>query len=242
MTVNHHRHLPYLQLAQVSYKREILHHDERILHTAVRVALPSMALPRKDRTPRDEGIIKLVLFFIRNVAVITHPPSLPLDDDEAEISRSSTIEAFHAQDILHLLLTVSSTMEDDFTTQDVTVLEILFHLLKGISAEKLFLEQAQLDKAQNDKLRSLISREKAMIAGYAKYAPTRHNRFGTMVWVKRDDEKVSVISGQQGLGDAQSSLVKMDTSKKWNKPRRQAKPDAESPQVNNFEAASDITY
>src|SRR5690349_7554120 len=53
MTVNHHRHIPVLQLAQLAYKRAIINFDGApILHTAVRVALPSMAMPIGERTPR----------------------------------------------------------------------------------------------------------------------------------------------------------------------------------------------
>jgi replication fork protection complex subunit Tof1/Swi1 len=58
MTVNHHRHIPYLQIAQLAYKRSIINFDgARILHTAVRCALPSMAKDIGDRSTRDEGII-----------------------------------------------------------------------------------------------------------------------------------------------------------------------------------------
>lgn len=60
MTVNHHRHVPYLEIAQLGYKRSIINFDgARILHTAVRCALPSMAQAMSDRSTRDEGIIKL---------------------------------------------------------------------------------------------------------------------------------------------------------------------------------------
>ena len=111
MTVNHHRHIPYLQLAQLGYKRSIINYDgARILHTAIRCALPSMAEDVGDRSTRDEGIIKLLLYFLRNVALIAPPPNVQYEGDEAEVSRSATIGAFEYQDVFHLLLTVSSTM------------------------------------------------------------------------------------------------------------------------------------
>lgn len=232
MKVNHHRHLPYLQLAQVGYKRDILHYDRaKILRTVVRIGLPSMAQPRDERSPRDEGIIRLVLYFIRNIAMVSQPTNLPIDGDDAEVSRSATIEAFHDQDIFQLLLAVSSSMGDEFTTQDVVVLEVLFHLLKGVDAEKLFMEEERLATANADELRGLIQKEKAMLAGYARHAPTRHNRFGTMIWVKRDDERVSTVVGQDVLGNAQRSLHKMDKTKKWNKPKHRGPKLEESEQV-----------
>lgn len=220
-TVNHHRHGPYIQLAQIGYKRAILQFDrDRTLQTAVKIALPSMAVSLRERTPRDEGIIRIALYFIRNIAMLAPPNSAPMDIDEAEVSRSATIDTFQEQDIFQVILSVASSIGEDFVTQDVIILEILFFLLKGIDAEKLFLEDKQLSSKNAGELKSLMQKEKAMLAGYARTAPTRHNRFGTMIWVKRDDEKVTTISGQDVLGKAQASMQKMDQTKKWNKPRR----------------------
>ncbi|KAH3946459.1 topoisomerase 1-associated factor 1 [Parastagonospora nodorum] len=223
-TVNHHRHGPYIQLAQIGYKRAVLQFDrDRTLQTAVKIALPSMAVPLRERTPRDEGIIRIALYFIRNIAMLSPPTSAPMDIDEAEVSRSATIDTFHEQDIFQVLLSVASSIGEDFVAQDVIVLEILFFLLKGIDAEKLFMEDKKLGTKNADELKNLMQKEKAMLAGYARNAPTRHNRFGTMIWVKRDDEKVTTISGQDVLGKAQASMQKMDQTKKWNKPRRPGK-------------------
>lgn len=224
MTVNHHRHIPYLQLAQTSYKRSILEHESAsILRTAVRVGLPSMALPMGERGSRDEGIIKLLLYFFRNVAMISPPQNLPHEGKENEVSRSATIEAFHRQDVLALLLTISSNMGEDFSTQDTVVMEVLFHLLKGVDVEKLFMDKKQLKSKNNDELKSLLAQEAGMHRSYAKNAPTRHNRFGTMIWVKRDDARMSTVSGQDVLKNGQQTLSKMDQTKKWNKPKQRIK-------------------
>lgn len=221
MTVNHHRHVPFLQLAQLGYKRSIINFDgARILHTAVRVALPSMAEAQSERSTRDVGIIKLVLYFLRNIAMIAPPPNVEYDGDEAEISRSATIDAFDYQDIFQLLLTMSSTMGEDFSLQDVTVMEVIFHLVKGVDIEKLFMNEEQLDNRKVDELVGLRNQEAGMKRSYARTAPTRHNRFGTMIWVKRDDAKVSNVSGQDALLDGGRSLAKMDKAKKFNPPRR----------------------
>ncbi|KAK0508657.1 hypothetical protein JMJ35_008933 [Cladonia borealis] len=224
MTVNHHRHVPYLQLAQTSYKRSILEHESgAILRTVVRIGLPSIALPMGERSPRDEGIIKLLLYFFRNVAMISPPPNVPYEGKEGEISRSATIEAFHRQDVLALLLTISSNMGEDFNMQDTVIMEVLFHLLKGVDVEKLFMNNEQLRSKNTDELKSLLAQEAGMHRSYARNAPTRHNRFGTMIWVKRDDAKVSTVSGQDVLKNGQQTLSKMDQSKKWNKPKQRSK-------------------
>ncbi|KAG8530037.1 uncharacterized protein KY384_005519 [Bacidia gigantensis] len=226
MTVNHHRHMNFLQQAQASYKRSILQHGSgQILRIAVRTGLPSIALSIGERSPRDEGIIKLILYFFRNITLISSQNAAK-EDSETEITRSSTAEAFHRQDVLALLLTLSSNIGQDFTTQDTVLMEVLFHLLRGVDVEKLFMDSSQLSLKNSDELKTLLSREANMHRSYLKTAPTRHNRFGTMIWVKRDGEgRHSTVSGQDVLKSGQRTLTKMDQTKKWNKPKQRAKDD-----------------
>ena len=231
MTVNHHRHVPYLQLAQASYKEAILGHDSHcILRTSVRIGLPSIALPMGNRRSRDEGIIRLLLYFFRNIALISPPLNLPIDGKESDVSRAATINAFHQQDVLALLLTISSNMGEDFNTQDVVIMEVLFYLLKGVDVEKLFMGQEQLSAQNTDELKGLLAKEAGMHRDYARNAPTRHNRFGTMIWVKRDDSRMSTVSGQDSLTNSQKTLSKMDSTKKWNKPKQRMKDAEQNPE------------
>lgn len=221
MTVNHHRHMPVLELAQVAYKRAVINFDgARILHTAVRSALPSIAMPIGDRTQRDQGIIKLMLFFLRNIAAIAPPPDAKYDGDESQISRSATIDAFSYQDIFHVLLMLASNMGEDFRTEDTTVMEVIFHLVKRVSINKMFMNEKQLHRAKADELSDLMQKEKAMLNSYNR--PTRHNRFGTMIWVKREDGKMSTLTGQDALVDAAARARKMDSTKTF-KPARRGK-------------------
>jgi replication fork protection complex subunit Tof1/Swi1 len=220
MTVHHHKHLPYLKHAQVEYKRAILQHESRkILRQIIRVALQPMSEPKNERSIRDDGIIRLMLYALRNITMISQPRDVPSDGDEAEISRSTTIDAFHSQDVLQLILTIASSMGEEFVVQDVVVLEFLFHLLKGIDPTKLFKKDDEVTQTKTLELRNLLSKEKAMLAGYKKHAPTRHNRFGTMVWLKKDDERVSTLSGQAVISGPNRGLSYLDKAKKWNKPR-----------------------
>ncbi|KAL2256702.1 hypothetical protein VTK26DRAFT_1258 [Humicola hyalothermophila] len=229
MTVNHHRHMPVLQLAQVGYKRAIINFDAApILSTAVRVALPAMALPVGERSARDQGIIKLILFFLRNIAMITPPPGVKYEGDETQISRSALIDAFSYQDIFLTLLTIASNMGGDFRNEDVIVAEIIFHIVKRVDPGKLFVSEKKLDKIRADELAAAMSKEAAMLRSYNKKAPTRHSRFGTMIWVKRESGKVSTVSGQDALLDPATRLRKMDSTKSFKPPRRARKEDTES--------------
>ncbi|KAL4869353.1 hypothetical protein BDV12DRAFT_167981 [Aspergillus spectabilis] len=224
MTVNHHRHIPYLQQAHVSYKRGIINNGScGLLRCVIRIGLPSMAIPRPERTARDEGILKLMLYLLRNITIISANARLAAEGEEEETSRSATINAFHDQDVFALLLTMCSNVSEDFNMLDIPLLETLFHIVKGVSAEKLFMDDAQRSAKRTDELNDLLQQESSLRREYAKNAPTRHGRFGTMIWVKRDDAKVSTVSGQDVLKDGQTTLYKMDQTKKWNKPRTRRK-------------------
>lgn len=234
MTVNHHRHTPYIQQAQVHYKRGILKYGgPNLLRAIIRIALPSMAIPRSEREGRDEGILKLMLYFLRNITIIATNSRLAADGEEEETSRSATIDAFQEQDAFALMLTMCSNVGDDFNMQDVILLEMLFHLVKGVNVEKLFMDEDQRKVKRSDELGDLLRQENQVRREYSKNAPTRHGRFGTMIWVKRDDAKVSTVSGQDVLRDDQTTLQKMDQSKKWNKPRSRRKQE-DVVQNNNF--------
>ncbi|KAI0870392.1 timeless protein-domain-containing protein [Hypoxylon argillaceum] len=228
MTINHHRHLPVLQIAQLGYKRAIINYDAaQILHTAVRVALPSMALSRGDRSARDEGIIKLALLFLRNIAMISPPPGVKYDGDESQISRSAVIDAFSYQDILITILTIASNMGEDFNQEGVILMEIIFHLVKRVDVSKLFMDEKQLGKTRANELTAMMNKEAAMHRPYNRKAPSRHNRWGTMIWVDRGDGKISTITGQDALLDAATRQQKMDNSKVFRPPRRPAKEEME---------------
>jgi replication fork protection complex subunit Tof1/Swi1 len=82
------------------------------------------------------------------------------------------------------------------------------------------MNDAQRSAKKTDELQDLLNRESTLKKEDSKNAPTRHGRFGTMIWVKRDDEKVSTVSGQDVLKDHRTTLLKMDKTKKWNKPTR----------------------
>ena len=240
MTVNHHRHTPYLQQAQVLYKAGILGHDTAsILRTVVRIGLPSIAIPRNERTTRDEGIIKLMLYFLRNIAVVSVVPNIPTQGLDNEVSRSATIDAFRFQDVFALILTICSNMGEDFDQQDVIVLDILFHLIKGVNAEKLFMSEEQQKVQKTNELKDVLSKETSMQRDYARTAPTRHGRFGTMIWVKREDEKMSAVSGQENLKDGQHTLMKMDKSKRFNKPQSKKKDEQYS--IYDFDKPVNLT-
>jgi replication fork protection complex subunit Tof1/Swi1 len=241
MTINVHRHLPYIKLAQVEYKRAILHWEAAdILRTAISVAVPAITTPRSDRNPRDESIIGVVLYLLRNVAIITQPTDLPSAADDNDINRQETIHAFQRQNVLQLLLTVASGVTDEYPMHDIVLLDIMFQLLKGIDPKDLFKNEKQLEDTRNSEFKALLDKENAMNASYTRNAPSRHQRFGGMYWVQRPDEKRSTLSGQNVIFDEQKTMHRMDQSKLWNKPKGRKKNTEVQDENNDFDNNVDL--
>ena len=226
MKRNHHRHVPYLRLAQVEYKRSILHHDvTKILKTVIELTVPYMLMPKAERAAHDEGVIRLALFLFRNVSIIEQPKDLPSDGNENEVSRSATIEAFQSQGVLQMISAIASSIGEEYVVQDVLVLELLFHILKGIDPEKLFMEEEQIVKSSVSEFKDLVQKEKSLLSGYKRFAPSRHGRFGTLVSLDDGQGQRRTVSGQEVIHSTDRAVHHMDSHKKWNKPKHRGKRD-----------------
>lgn len=242
MRMDHFTHIPFLEAAHASYKRAILHRDNaKLLRTFIRVVLPPMAQPRRERSPLEENIIKVVLHLFRNLAVIEKPYSASAGENDEDISRSATIDAFHRQDVFNLILTFGSGILDEYDLHDVEILDMLFHLVKGIEVETLFMDKDEFMSAQTRELKILISKEKSMLAGYQKNAPSRHARFVPMMWMDRGDGKRSTVVGQRAYMKDDIVIDEMDKNKKWRRPRRPKKSAPEKPS-DTFDKKVPLTY
>ena len=130
-----------LKSAQIGYKNALLHHPQHnILRPVVRIALPSMAVPRRDRPERDEQIIALVISLLRNLVEISSrvAEASGIDRQKNENSRSETILAFEKSDIFTLLSALASGTTDEYEKVDCLLLETLYHLVKGVNCNDLF--------------------------------------------------------------------------------------------------------
>ncbi|OLL26279.1 Phosphatidylinositol 3-kinase tor2 [Neolecta irregularis DAH-3] len=208
-TENQYFHLPHLRLAQINYKHAILSNNPaNLLRHISRVAFPSMVVNRRNRTERDDGIIRLVLYVIRNLAII-----------------EATIEAFEKARVFDMLCTLGSSMGEDFEKEDIIIIETLFHLIKGIKPEALYRNTRRADSTLKpiSDLSNMLKRENDLKRLNARNAPTRHNRFGTLISVVTRDEKRFTVSSQSGLTDTHSTLDKLDKAKKFRAPKHRTK-------------------
>ncbi|KAF3901899.1 hypothetical protein ABW21_db0203652 [Orbilia brochopaga] len=218
MTLNHHRHIATLKRSQISYKQAILRHSSKsILKACCMNALPAMATQSSKRTPRDDGIVRLILYLIRNLLQIESTEDGSGDIGE-DVSRSSTIEAFETQGIFDLLLSVVAGIPEIFEQHDMVILEVLFYLIQGIDCEQLSVAVATDDASRHKVLSELLQMDDEF-KGAAKLQ-SRHNRFGTTVVVQKESGQRAVLAGHGALVDEESGLQKLDTTKKWRKPHR----------------------
>ena len=134
-----------------------------------------------------------------------------------------------------------SNVGDDFSLQDVVLLEILFHIVKGVNVQKLFMDDTQRNANGGNGLGVILKKEALAKREYSKNAPTRHGRFGTMIWVKKDEHKVATVAGQSSITNASSTLQQMDASKKYNKPKYRGKQTVELNESEDFGGRVDLS-
>ncbi|KAF3934377.1 hypothetical protein ABW20_dc0100868 [Dactylellina cionopaga] len=219
MTINHHRHMAVLKRSQLYYKQAILAHRSRAIIKACCVnALPAMMIAPLERTARDEGIIRLVLYFIRNLLQVG---TFEDENDEIRnnISRSSTIESFDAQGVFSLLISVISGIPELFEQQDVTVLEVIFYLIQGIELQQIISPIPEPGNVKHlDPLSQMLRKEGGLKDAHQPHS--RHNRFGTTVLLRKENGQKTVISGPGALLNEDYGLQRLDATKKWRKPQR----------------------
>ncbi len=276
-TINQVRHIQALQTSQLRYKHAILSHPSgKILHAIVRLTLPSIALPKIDRTSRDNGIIRLVVYFFRNLLRLepqaaesvdsrgksksqntSYKSNLPPEIDPDDISISTVIEEFDKQDVFDFLLMITGGLSYEFDPDilGVGVMEAVYFLINQVKADELFEYSAAMIELQPPKnpkngtitplisstskphsklnflnpnpktlttsglqLQNLLLREHNIKRKIARDAPTRHNRFGSLLSIELENQNRMTVSGQNALLSEQRALNKLDASKKWRNP------------------------
>lgn len=199
---------------QRRYKRAILTHPQHNVLTATfRLALGSMQKQPKERTPDDEWTIALPLLLIRNL--------LSIDDDggEAEdLGRADTVLELARQNALEFLTVIAAGLDNNFRHHETMLLECLYHLLQNVDADRLFSPLSETEKLNHD-LGEMLKVEKAMNS--ARFQPTRHSRFGTLISLRTSENTKMSVSGQRGIaGDAVQTMQYVDEQKKWHRPRQ----------------------
>ncbi|QNP96592.1 YALIA101S01e17062g1_1 [Yarrowia lipolytica] len=190
-----------LRQAQIRYKRALLGHPSKsILKAVVRLCIPSVAKSKADRDQRDIGIMKLVVFFIRNMLAIDPMEANGKTDD---INRSATLEAFENQGVLDLMLTLGSCTGYDIVGVDLPLLDSLYQMVKGLDVVEIF--ETSPNEPDNQ-LKNLLDTERRN----KPVGSSRHSRFASTMTVLHNGSKISVTGPTASI---EKSLEKFDKSK-----------------------------
>ncbi|KAI9302207.1 timeless protein-domain-containing protein [Cunninghamella echinulata] len=164
--------------------------EKGIFEAALRVLLKSLRIPYRERSSRDQSIIRLILYFWRNLTAISDPKVTSMASEEQILL--STLQALllvrlHESNVLELLLTMASTMDTSEAGEyNVILLEILFYLLEHANAREIFMTKkitpvtsnANKYKNTSSKLSTMLHSENNNKRLKTLHTPSRHNRFG----------------------------------------------------------------
>ncbi|CAI5759782.1 unnamed protein product [Candida verbasci] len=234
-----------IKKAHLVYKKFLLNYNKgQVLKACLRLVKPIIVKSRMDREPRDNQILKLVLYLFRNILAIepatlsvaqkaskwiVASKNLPSNVTQDEISINSLLSVFKKNKVFMLILTISSNIGFEFD-KDIfgeICLECVYLLLKGLELKDM-LPLPQRDSTSIDsteplplvstltmQLEDLVKKETKLKTKQTQNISTRHGRFGSLLSIRSNDANTYVISGQEALYTTDSSLDKLDKSKKW---------------------------
>lgn len=153
-TISQKEHFSDLRKAQLTYKKHILAYNRGQTFKAVlRLALPCLSQDKNDREPRDNAILRLVLFFIRNMLYLEPADTsilnknlkvgnfsnLPSNVTLEDISLSTVLQVLKKNKVLVFLLTISGGIGEEFDKQMYgnVLLECIHLLVRGLDAKSV---------------------------------------------------------------------------------------------------------
>lgn len=222
--------------SQIIWKKHILTFNKgQTLKSVIRLVLGTLSKDKSDRDTRDNNILRLVLFFIRNILYISptttsvstkrpkelsHLNNMPNGVSLEDISLNHVLEVFKKNKVLLLLLTISNSLGSEFDNNvfGPCCLECINLIIKQVDVEDLLPGSKQSKSVNNVKseLNNLLQEESRRKKVQGQNLSTRHGRFGTLLSIQ-GDEQTYVVSGQEALASSNMTLEKLDRSKKWNK-------------------------
>ncbi|KAK6200032.1 topoisomerase 1-associated factor 1 [Scheffersomyces amazonensis] len=154
---------------QLLYKKALLSvNNGQTLKAVLRLALPTLAKDKSDREPRDNAVLRLVLFFFRNVLFIEParssfasknssvkaptlvdnlPSGITLDD----ISINVVLSTFKKHKVLMFLLTISNLIGSEFDKElfGPVCIESVYLLLRGVNPSDLLHHKYNITSTSN---------------------------------------------------------------------------------------------
>ncbi|TNY24515.1 timeless protein-domain-containing protein [Rhodotorula diobovata] len=197
--------------AQRSYKAAIL--KENVLKHMMIILANSLSKSRRDRTPKDENVISLVLHVFRNLAYLTdrHSTSTSAAAIEDSSLQSDMVVAFQREGVLDLLLAMSSQADsNDYAPWNMVVLDILHLIYRGVRPDELMVPEGKVEQNRLRQMLDLEAREQESAFGLKG---SRHSRFGTTISVQSNGKKY-ILHKQSTLAEGpEKTLDKIKRTK-----------------------------
>lgn len=230
--------------AQLIYKQHLLtYKDGKTLKAVIRLGLDALQMDRDEREPRDNNILRLILYLVRNLLYIEPPPAvkapkaitnssdLPNGVSAEDISLASVLLAFDRNHVLIFLTSIAhsvlSNIQDEMFGS--LVMECISLLTRTVepgfyrrsvplgTSETVTVPSAA--SAAGLHLQDLLKEEEKRKLVQTNSVSTRHGRFGTLLSIRMPNNSSQyTISGQEALASTHDTLEKLDRTKKWHKP------------------------
>ncbi|KAI9490959.1 timeless protein-domain-containing protein [Zychaea mexicana] len=190
----------------------------RVFEAITGLVTGPLSIPYRERSIHDQTVIRLVLYFFRNITSI---PDLNASQDSTEETlrlaymQQKTVLRFHETGIMDLLLAIASNSgEPDAAEWNVIVLEIMYNLLRNVSPKDVFTgsfdEENDNTNMLSDKLANLLREENRVKRIKTQNQPTRHNRFGGSFAIKGWDGNTLVSHKPDAAYADLSSLLNVN--------------------------------
>lgn len=229
--------------AQLIYKHHILlYKGGKTLKAVIRLGLQALRLPKDEREPRDVNILRLIMFFIRNILfieplppskspkAITNSSDLPHGISPDEIGLNAVLTAFDKNNVLLFVTSITHSLLSDLTDESFGLLamECLSLLTKSVPVSTFFVTKPAVQDvsttvppastAAGMQLHDLLSEEAKRKKRQNNSVSTRHGRFGTLLSIQTPESaSYYTVSGQEALVSTYDTLEKMDRTKQWHK-------------------------
>ncbi|GEQ69059.1 hypothetical protein JCM33374_g2730 [Metschnikowia sp. JCM 33374] len=230
--------------AQLVYKHHILAYKQgKTLKAVLRLGLNALKVPKEEREPRDINILRLILFFIRNVLYIEPLPTtkgpkavanasaLPNGLSADEIALPAVISAFDRNNVMLFLNSIAHSVSSDISDESfgLLVMECVSLLTRGVMIQELITFKSVTPDTTTSvppassvagmNLSDLLGEENRRKKLANNSVSTRHGRFGTLLSIRNsNNDSYFAVSGQKALVSTYDTLEKLDNTKSWHKP------------------------
>ncbi|KAI8970854.1 timeless protein-domain-containing protein [Pilobolus umbonatus] len=216
---------PNMLFHQRKYKLGLM--VPEVYEAIMNLILTPLSVPYRERSGRDNTIIKLVLYLFRNLSVIPDFVASQMGTHEqlkmAHMQENYVICLYESQ-MMELLLTIASNTSTltDYSEWNVLVMEIFYNLLKHIDPKDVFLsdyrseETGDINDASKRLSQLLVQDNEHKRQKISANPPrnTRHNRFGGTYIIESDAGTRKITHKQEG-GFAELNKL-LDEEKKNN--------------------------